>query len=144
MKKSIIMLFCLFLIACNSSGIIIAETPEEALQKLDSKEDDFKINKILNSTNDNQKQGYYVFEGEVDNRIEWFVANVVTNDLSWYVKDFVNIGTPNNENETYSSGTDTFTAGLSNKPEDKKNDRIIVDIPENDYYVWIEKLENKK
>lgn len=139
------MLFCLFLIACNYNGIIIAETTEEALQKLDSQEDAFKINKIINSTNDNnQKQGYYVFEDEVDNRTEWFVANVVTNDLSWYVKDFVNIGIPNYENESYSSRTDTFTAGLRNKPVEKKNDRIIVDVPENDFYVWIEKLENKK
>ena len=142
MKKSLIILFfCLFLIACNNSGIIIAETPEEALQKLDSKEEGFKINKILNSTNDNQKQGYYVFEGEVGKRTELFVANVVTNDLSWYVKDFVNIGTPDNDNASYPSGTDTFTAGLSNKPEEKKSDRIIIDIPEDDYYVWI---ENKK
>lgn len=102
------MIFSLFLISCKNSGIIIDETPEEALQKQDSKENAFKINKILNSTNDNQKQDFYGFEGEVENRTEWFVVNV---------KDFVNIGTPNNENESYTSGTDTFTAGLSNKPE---------------------------
>lgn len=141
MKKFLLILFCLFLVACDNSINIISETPEEAMKKLDSKEDTFKINKILNSTSDNHLRVFYVFEGEVDNKTEWFVANVVSNDLSWYVKDFISIGIPNNENESYSSGTNTFTAGLSNKPNEKKNNRIIVDIPENDYYVWIELLE---
>ena len=142
MKKSIILLFSVFLVACQNIGF--AETPEEALQKFDAKEDTINITKILNSTNDNQKQGFYVFEGETDNQTEWFVANVVTNDLYWYVKESINIGKPGSDNETYSSGTDSFIAGLSNNAEEQKDNRLIIEIPESEYYVWIERLENGK
>ena len=85
-----------------------------------------------------------IFEGEVDDKTEWFVADIVTNDLYWYVKDFVNIGEPSSENESHSSRTKTFTAGLSNKTNETKNNRIIVEIPESNYSVWIELFDNKK
>ena len=140
MKKILIIFFSLFLVGCN----IISETPEDALQKLDSREDTFKITKILNSGSYNARQGFYVFEGEVEGKTEWFVANVVTNDLYWYVKDFINIGVPNNENELHSSETNTFIAGLSNESEEKKDDRIIIIIPETDFFVWIELPQNQK
>ena len=58
MKKSLIILLCFFLFACNDSGIIFAGTPEEELQKLDSKEDNFKITKVLTSTSDNEKRHF--------------------------------------------------------------------------------------
>ena len=140
MKKILIIFFSLFLVGCN----IISKTPEDALQKLDSREDTFKITKILNSGSYNGRQGFYVFEGEVEGKTEWFVANVVINDLYWYVKDFINIGVPNNENELYSSETNTFIAGLSNESEEKKDDRIIIIIPETDFFVWIELPQNQK
>ncbi|CAM4020836.1 hypothetical protein [Lederbergia lenta] len=141
MKKPLIILLSLFLVAC---GLIIAETPEEALEKFDSKENTFKITKVLNTASYNEKQGFYVFEAEVENKTKWFVANIVNNDLYWYVKDSIDIGAPNSENEAYSAETDTFTAGISNKAEEKKDNRIIVDIPQNDHYVWIERFKNKK
>ena len=139
MKKPLIILLSLFLVAC---GIIIAETPEEALEKFDSKEDTIKITKVLNTASYNEKQGFYVFEAEVENKTKWFVANIVNNDLYWYVKESIDIGVPNSENEA--AGTKTFNAGISNKIEEKKDNRIIVNIPESDYYVWIELLKNEK
>ena len=134
------MFFVLFLVGCN----IIAETPEDALKKLDSQEVNFKITKMLNSGANHPKQGFYVFEGETEDETEWFVANVVTNDLYWYVKDFINVGIPNNKDESYSSQATTFIAGISNESKEKKDDRIIIPIPENDYFVWIEVLESQK
>lgn len=138
MRKILIIFFVLFLVGCN----IISETPEDALKKLDSKEDSFKITKILNSNGTNEKQGFYVFESETKDGTEWFVANIVTNDLFWYVKEFINVGEPNNDDELYSSQANTFIAGISNVSEDKKDGRMIVPIPDNDYFVWIEILDN--
>lgn len=128
-------MLCLSISACNAMGM--AETPEDALQILDSKEDSIKITKILNSGSSNVKQGFYVFESEVENKTEWYVAHIVSNDLFWRVKEISRIGSPN-ENKTNATEANTFTAGLSNKTEDKETYPIIIDIPDNDYFVWIE------
>ncbi|MEC2072447.1 hypothetical protein, partial [Alkalihalophilus marmarensis] len=64
MKKLLIILLTIFLVAC---GTFIAETPEEALEKFDSKEETIKITKILNTASYHHKQGFYVFEAEVEN-----------------------------------------------------------------------------
>lgn len=140
MKKVLIIFLSLFLAGCS----ITAATPEDALQKLDSREGTFKINKIVDSASDNQKQGFYVFEGEVEDGTEWFVANVATNDLYWYVKEFAGIGAPSNADESSTTEAETFIAGLSNEPEEKKDDTFIIHIPESDYFVWIEVIENQK
>ena len=140
MKKVLMIFISLFLVGCN----ITAATPEDALQKLDSKEGTFKINKIVDSASHNQKQDFYVFEGEVEGGTEWFVANVVTNDLYWYVKEFAGIGTPSNADESSTTEAETFIAGLSNEPEEKKDGRFIIHIPESDYFVWIEVIKNQK
>ncbi|MBS4176927.1 hypothetical protein [Lederbergia citrea] len=141
MKKLLIILLSLFLVAC---GTTIAATPEEALEKFDSKERTINITKVLNTGSYNVKQVFYVFEAEVEDKTKWFVANVVTNDLYFYVKESIDIGVPNSENEANSAEAKTFIAGISNKTEENKNNRIIVNIPESDYYVWIELLKNEK
>ena len=140
MKKALMIFFSVFLAGCN----ITAATPEDALQKLDSREGTFKINKIVDSASDNQKQGFYVFEGQVEDGTEWFVANVATNDFYWYVKEFAGIGTPSNAGESSPTEAATFIAGLSNEPKEKKDGTFIIHLPKSDYFVWIEVIENQK
>ena len=140
MKKALMIFFSVFLAGCN----ITAATPEDALQKLDSREGTFKINKIVDSASDNQKQGFYVFEGQVEDGTEWFVANVATNDFYWYVKEFAGIGTPSNAVESSTTEAETFIAGLSNESGGKKDGRFIIHIPESDYFIWIEAVEKQR
>ncbi len=144
MKKWLIIIFCLLLVACNDNDTNTADSPEKALQLLGSKEGDYpKIIKILNSIEVNEKQVFCIFKGKFNNHTEWFIANVEKDeDSNWFVKELINIGLPNSEYEKYSAGTNTFTAGLSNNPKEKKDNRIIVTLPDNDYYVWIELLDN--
>lgn len=143
MKKWMVIILCLFLIACNDKNTLTADSPEKALQLLDSNGDYPKITKILNSTKINDKQIFYVFEGKVNNQAEWFVANIELNDdLKWFVNESINIGLPNKDNGKYSAGTNSFTAGLSNNVAEQRDNRIIVNIPDNDYYVWIELHKN--
>lgn len=120
-----------------------AESPEKALQILESTEDYPKINKIINSIDISEKQCFHVFEGEIEDHTEWLVANIEKNeDSKWFVHESINIGLPNSENEKYASGTNTFRAGDSNKSEEIKDNRHIVQIPENDYFIWIELFES--
>lgn len=139
-KILILLLLSIFLVACSITTA--AGTPEKSLEKFYTKEN-IKVITVLDTDYDNHKQGFYVIEGEVDNETKWFVANIVSNDLYWYVKEAIDIGIPNIENEAESSGT-TFNAGFSIKTEKKKNSRINVDIPESDYYVWIKPIKNEK
>lgn len=117
MKKTLILLLLsIFLVACSITTA--AGTPEKSLEKFYAKEN-IKVITVLDTDYDNHKQGFYVIEGEVDNETKWFVANIVSNDLYWYVKEAIDIGIPNSENEAESSGT-TFTAGFSIKTEEKR------------------------
>ncbi len=138
MKKLIIIACSLFLYGCSG----FAATPEEAVQSYVSKEDEFKIVNNLGSTSDNEKQGFYLVEAEVDNKEELVVIYVGCNDLYWYVKNSVHIPMPKGEYKTYSSQTDTFMAGLSDRTEDKKEGRMTIPIDDSDYYVWIERILN--
>lgn len=139
MRRLFLIVFTTLLVACNASGF--AATPEEALHNLDAKENSFTITNILESVGGNQKGGFFVFEGEVENKKEWFVANVVSNDLYWYVKDYVCVGTPTSESESETViRSKSFIAGWSNNEEDRKHYRFIVNIPNNDYFIWIEQL----
>lgn len=139
MKKWIIIVFCFLLVACDNNAALTAETPDKALQLLESQKDYPKIIKLLNSIEINEEQVIYVFEGEINNQSEWFVANIEkVGESKWLVKESINVGLPNSEAEKNSAGTNTFNAGISNVPLKKLDDRKVVTIPGHEYFVWIE------
>lgn len=139
MKKWIFIVFCFLLVACNDNTTLTAETPEKALQLLDSKNDYPKISKLLNSIEISDAQVIYVFEGEINNQSEWFVANIEKiGETKWQVYESINIGLPNNRDGKHSAGTNSFTAGISNNPQEKTDNRRVINIPDNEHFVWVE------
>lgn len=140
MRYCLILFFCLFLMGCTVTNNAIADTPEEALRLIESKEQDYpKILSLINSIEISDKQVFYVYEGEVNSNKEWFVANIENNDDSkWFVHESINIGMPNSENEKYAAGTNSFTAGFSSDLQEIKDDWKVVNIPSHNYFVWIE------
>ncbi|WP_139891370.1 hypothetical protein [Bacillus sp. D386] len=64
-------------------------------------------------------------------------------DLYWYVKDTINIPIPKSEHDTYSSKTNTFVAGVSKETAVENDRRMIVPIPDHEYFVWVERLEKE-
>lgn len=107
---------------------------------LESEEKDFaqKINP-LHSVEISENQVFYVFEGEINNHKEWFVANIEQeNESDWVVIEAVNIGLPNSQQVIARSGGTTSNAGIKSNSEEIKDDWKIVNIPNSDYYVWIE------
>ena len=139
MRKWIVMIICLFLVACSNSKYT-ADTPEEALDLIHSNGDFAKVADILNFIQISEKQTFYVFKGEMDNQTEWYVANIEKDEESkWFVKEAINIGLPSGESEIH--GTNTFTAGIGTNTEEVKDSWKIVDITDDDF-VWIELEEN--
>ena len=140
MKKWLVIMLCLFLVACNDNNTKSAESPEKALQLLSSSMEGYpKIVRILNSIDISNKQVFYIFEGENDDHSEWFVANIEADqDANWFVNESINIGLPNSDYDDQYSGTNTFTAGFSSNSEEIKDNWKVFHIPDSEYYVWIE------
>lgn len=142
LKKWILITLCVFLVACSDNSYT-ADSPEAALQLLHSKEDYAKVVNMLDSIQISEKQIFYIFEGELNNQIEWYVANIEKDEeLKWFVKEAINIGLPNSDSEKYSSGTNTFSAGIGFDTEEVKDNWKIVEITDESYYVWIELEKN--
>lgn len=140
MKKWLLLISCLFLVACSNNDYT-ADTPEEALDLI-TKEGYANVIKILNTIQISEKQTFYVYEGEMNNQTEWYVANIEKNEkLKWFVAEAINIGLPSDESEITSSDANTFTAGIGTNSEKVKDDWKLVYIKD-DVFVWIELAEN--
>lgn len=117
----------------------MADSPEEALEKLNTEAQYIEIENILNTEQISEEEIFYVFEGHKSNSTEWYVAYVKKHHSgSWFVAESYSIGLPNKESSVNYSAGKLFRASIHGNGESTEEGGIAVPIPNSEYFVRIE------
>lgn len=139
MRKWLVLFVCLFLVACSSNEVKTADSPEEALQLLQTEKKFVNISGIIASTEVSENEIFYVFEGSNNSNTEWYVAYVQKNEVNhWEVIEAFSIGLPNRADYVNYSGGNTFRAGIRKEGDLIEEGAITVPIPGSEFFVMIE------
>ncbi|WP_391122287.1 hypothetical protein [Psychrobacillus sp. L3] len=147
MKYFLIVIFSLVLVACTDDEVLYSNTPDKAIELLESEVGFVKNMNVIQETDVNVNRKIYVFEGEgaiSDNseyKTQYFVALVEKQKKGWVVLESLGIGKPSDR--SIATGGNYFQAGFIDISENlqlKKN-QYALNIPEKDYSIWVELLE---
>lgn len=120
---------------------ISTNTPDEAIEVLEK--DGFARNiRVFGTIEVDKNRLIYAFEGEHDPGIDWFVANVEKTKYNsmWVVTEAMGIGSPDKIAE--SGGiVDKFFTGFHHSSEKAEDAWSIIEIPDREYYIWVEIYE---
>ncbi|MEE1132806.1 MAG: hypothetical protein UHX00_14385 [Caryophanon sp.] len=107
--------------------VVKAATADEAFKQFEAAQDTFLATNVYGTYNVSDAETLYVFGDDT----QYFVATVV-NDNGWYVKETFSVDVDGDS----SNGSDALLAGLSDDEADKRADRIIIPMP-NEQFIWI-------
>lgn len=148
MKYFLITLLCLLLFACTDDEVLYSNTPDQALELLESAFGFVDNVDAIQEMGINDDRKIYVFEGKVaisdhsENITQYFVALVENQEKGWVVLESLGVG-KTSDSESIATGGNIFKAGFINTSDNlqlKKN-QYALNIPEKDYFIWVELLE---
>lgn len=123
---------------------IITNTPDDAIKSFEA-DGLIKNIHVIGSIEVDKNDFIYVFEGEHEPGTEYFLASVkkMKHNSMWGLIEAVNIGSPESSNPQDYVGIKNIFAGLKPISEKAEDTWHIIEIPDSEYYIWVEISEKR-
>ena len=138
---SVFVLSILLLVGCQTEKDISSNTPEKALNQINTKDSYAKPSEIYQVVEIEKGRVLAVYKGKMDDEEDMYVANIESDNGNWVVTDATNIGMPSAEKLNQSLLTGSFEAGYTTDGISSSEDIRIVKFKDSDFNVWLKVIK---